>query len=207
MNLVLLADNARKIEFLSLPVQSDCNLQWYDQLPADPGSLMANMVIDLLFDNGTDRISWLRNTGAGLIMVHSMDPVPEDFIAINGWPGFTGRALLEATCHDSVLREQADNNAALLNRQIEWIPSNNGFISARIISCIINEGYLALEEGTASREGIDTAMKLGTNYPHGPFEWADFIGLVNVLRQLERMQKENPDYQVSMLLKEKALAQ
>jgi 3-hydroxybutyryl-CoA dehydrogenase len=67
---------------------------------------------------------------------------------------------------------------------------------------IINEAYLTLEEGIASREDIDLAMKLGTNYPYGPFEWADRIGLGNVVRVLRGAQKETGDerYEVCRLL-------
>ena len=47
-----------------------------------------------------------------------------------------------------------------------------GFIFPRTIVQIINEAYFALEEGVASKEDIDRAMKFGVNYPKGPFEWA-----------------------------------
>ena len=41
---------------------------------------------------------------------------------------------------------------------------------------IINEAFLALQEGVSTKEEINTAMKLGTNYPLGPFEWVEKIG-------------------------------
>lgn len=47
-----------------------------------------------------------------------------------------------------------------------------GFVFPRTIVQIINEAYFALEEGVASREDINRAMKFGVNYPKGPFEWA-----------------------------------
>src|SRR5262249_16378002 len=50
------------------------------------------------------------------------------------------------------------------------------YIFARILATIINEAAMLLDQGVASREDIDTAMRLGTNYPHGPVEWADRIG-------------------------------
>jgi Fe2+ transport system protein FeoA len=46
-----------------------------------------------------------------------------------------------------------------------------GFIFPRTIVQIINEAYFALEEGVATKEDIDRAMKFGVNYPKGPFEW------------------------------------
>jgi 3-hydroxybutyryl-CoA dehydrogenase len=52
-----------------------------------------------------------------------------------------------------------------------------GFVSNRILMPMINEACFALMEGVASREAIDTVMKLGMNHPMGPLTLADFIGL------------------------------
>ncbi|MCU7499933.1 MAG: 3-hydroxybutyryl-CoA dehydrogenase [Ignavibacteria bacterium] len=52
-----------------------------------------------------------------------------------------------------------------------------GFISNRVLMPMINEAIFALYEGVASKEDIDTVMKLGMNHPMGPLTLADFIGL------------------------------
>jgi len=52
-----------------------------------------------------------------------------------------------------------------------------GFIANRILMPYINEAVFALQEGVATKEDIDTTMKLGTNVPMGPLQLADFIGL------------------------------
>ena len=52
-----------------------------------------------------------------------------------------------------------------------------GFISNRILMPMINEAVYCLMEGVASREAIDTVMKLGMAHPMGPLTLADFIGL------------------------------
>ncbi|MGH8003202.1 MAG: 3-hydroxybutyryl-CoA dehydrogenase [Limisphaerales bacterium] len=52
-----------------------------------------------------------------------------------------------------------------------------GFVSNRILLPMINEACFALMEGVASKEAIDTVMKLGMNHPMGPLTLADFIGL------------------------------
>ncbi len=54
--------------------------------------------------------------------------------------------------------------------------STERYIFARILAAILNEAALALDEGVASREDIDIAMKLGTNYPNGPLAWSEEIG-------------------------------
>jgi 3-hydroxybutyryl-CoA dehydrogenase len=60
-------------------------------------------------------------------------------------------------------------------------------VALRVICCIVNEAYLALSEGVASAEDIDKAMKLGANYPRGPFEWAEEIGVQSILRMLDSL--------------------
>lgn len=53
----------------------------------------------------------------------------------------------------------------------------SGFIVNRILMPMINEAFYALYTGVATKEDIDTGMKLGTNHPMGPLELADHIGL------------------------------
>lgn len=64
-----------------------------------------------------------------------------------------------------------------------------GFIVNRILMPMINEAFHALYTGVATKEDIDTGMKLGTNHPMGPLELADFIGLdicLSILRVLHQ---------------------
>jgi 3-hydroxybutyryl-CoA dehydrogenase len=60
-----------------------------------------------------------------------------------------------------------------------------GFISNRILCPMINEAIFTLQEGTGTREAIDTVMKLGMNHPMGPLTLADLIGLDVILNVLE----------------------
>lgn len=64
-----------------------------------------------------------------------------------------------------------------------------GFIVNRVLMPMINEAIFALQEGVATAEEIDTAMKLGTNQPMGPLTLADFIGLDTCLYIMEVMHK------------------
>jgi 3-hydroxybutyryl-CoA dehydrogenase len=76
-------------------------------------------------------------------------------------------------------------------------------ITPRILFMIINEAFYTLQEGTASKEDIDIAMKLGTNYPFGPFEWCDKIGVEEVVSLLDRMYEDTHDerYKVCALMR------
>ena len=79
-----------------------------------------------------------------------------------------------------------------------------GFVSNRILCPMINEAIFALDEGVASREDIDTVMKLGMSHPMGPLELADFVGLDIVLDVLEVLYREFQDskYRASPLLRQ-----
>ncbi|MFC5557521.1 3-hydroxybutyryl-CoA dehydrogenase [Ureibacillus thermophilus] len=60
-----------------------------------------------------------------------------------------------------------------------------GFVSNRVLLPMINEAIYALYEGVATKEAIDTVMKLGMNHPMGPLQLADFIGLDTCLYIME----------------------
>ena len=68
-----------------------------------------------------------------------------------------------------------------------WTPDDYGFIAARIIAMIINEAYYALQENVSTKQQIDIAMKLGTNYPYGPFEWSEKIGIEKIYLLLKKL--------------------
>jgi 3-hydroxybutyryl-CoA dehydrogenase len=65
-----------------------------------------------------------------------------------------------------------------------------GFIVNRVLMPLINEAVYALDEGMASREDIDTAVKLGLNHPMGPLTLADLIGLDTCLFIMEVLHRE-----------------
>jgi 3-hydroxybutyryl-CoA dehydrogenase len=60
-----------------------------------------------------------------------------------------------------------------------------GFIANRVALPLMIEAVTALEEGVASKEDIDTAMKLGYNHPMGPLELADLVGLDTILHSIK----------------------
>ncbi|MFD2382799.1 3-hydroxyacyl-CoA dehydrogenase family protein [Paenibacillus xanthanilyticus] len=78
-----------------------------------------------------------------------------------------------------------------------------GFVTTRLICLFINEALHVLEEGVASAEDIDSAMRIGYSFQHGPFEMADRFGLDSVLAALDRMFREYGElkYRPSIVLK------
>ncbi len=79
-------------------------------------------------------------------------------------------------------------------------------IGARILATIVNEAASAVADGVATPAAVDTAMRLGTNYPSGPLEWGERIGLDHVLHTLDALNAAVPDgrYRVVPLLRQLA---
>lgn len=81
------------------------------------------------------------------------------------------------------------NKIEQLTHKLEKVPVEvndfPGFVSNRILMPMINEAIYTLYEGVATKEAIDSVMKLGMNHPMGPLTLADFIGLDTCLSIME----------------------
>ena len=207
MQVLVLANEIQQAELLAIPVEPDIRI---DFALAPPPAARPDACIDLLFENEPERIAWLRSLGCPVLInaVHTTleDMGEKNMIRINAWPGFFGKPLVEAAGIDSTLMERATELLQRMGRKPVWVPDVAGFVNGRVISSIINEAFFALEESVSTEEEIDVAMKLGTNYPYGPFEWGRKIGLQSVFRLLERLSAEQSRYEPSSLLKQRALA-
>ncbi len=79
-----------------------------------------------------------------------------------------------------------------------------GGILPRVLAGMINEAAYMAYSGIAPVEKIDRMMRLAANFPMGPFEWADKIGLDRLMTLLEALQKEfGPQYQPCPLIRRK----
>ncbi len=76
-----------------------------------------------------------------------------------------------------------------MGKEVVVIKESPGFITSRINAMIGNEAFYMLQEGVASAEDIDKALKLGLNHPMGPFELVDLVGLDTRLHILEYLHK------------------
>ena len=77
-----------------------------------------------------------------------------------------------------------------LGKTAVTVNESPGFVVNRILIPMINEAVFMLQEGVASAEDIDTAMKLGANHPMGPLALADLIGLDVCLAIMELLRDE-----------------
>ena len=121
-------------------------------------------------------------------------------------PTFLERSILELSAHHNNKIKHGDL-LEKLNIEATVVQDRVGLVTPRIIAMIINEAYFAVMEGTASRSDIDTGMKLGTNYPIGPFEWAGKWGIGNIYELLESLYNDTKDerYKICPLLKQEYL--
>ncbi len=77
-----------------------------------------------------------------------------------------------------------------LGKRPEWVADAPGLVLGRIVCQLVNEAAFALAEGVGTATDIDLAMVAGLNYPLGPLEWGDTIGLDHVLDVLDGLADE-----------------
>lgn len=125
----------------------------------------------------------------------------------NGLPTMFNKSLLEVSMLKREDQKVIDQMCLDLNTEYTLVDDRVGLVTPRVVCMIINEAYYTVQEKTASREDIDMAMKLGTNYPVGPFEWCERIGIKNVYETLEAVYEDTKDerYKICPLLKKEYL--
>ena len=204
--LIVLSNDDLKTELLAQGINEKAEVFWATSIDIISDELKADAVIDLLFENNAERINKLKQIQIVFVnsVIHTLDQLPAGFVRFNGWNSFLKRPIVEAACNDEIIKTKASQIFSLFNKKIEWTPDKPGFITARVIGMIINEAYFALEEKVSTKDEINTAMKLGTNYPYGPFEWAEKIGLKNIYELLEYLFISNKRYKPSALLQKEA---
>ncbi|MBS1681438.1 MAG: 3-hydroxyacyl-CoA dehydrogenase [Bacteroidetes bacterium] len=153
-----------------------------------------------------DQVIFLNSTNATLAQILSGKSCKAAVFGFCGLPSFLNREILEITLLKKEDQPQLEKICTQLNTHFKIAEDRVGMITPRIVCMIINEAYFAIEEGVASRADIDLAMKLGTNYPFGPFEWCKKIGIKNVYKLLTAVYNDTKDerYKICELLKKEA---
>jgi 3-hydroxybutyryl-CoA dehydrogenase len=196
MILAVLASDLQKEEIALSPF-----FQKHELVFSENNSLWANHTADAYIDfeflPSAEKIKTLAGLLPKPILVNAvtetLKDIHPDFIRINGWPGFLKGKSIEAAAN----KEMQERASLLLGDEMIFVKDEPGFISARIVSMIINEAYFTWEAGTSSKEEIDLAMKLGTGYPFGPFEWGEMIGIQRVSALLKKISRSNPIYELA----------
>ncbi|MFM6953272.1 MAG: 3-hydroxyacyl-CoA dehydrogenase family protein [Bacteroidota bacterium] len=221
-----------KIGILASPAKQ--NAWMHKQSPSMPVSWVQDstahenfdVFIDLDFDNHTERITTYQQNIKTLFLLgavkcnlegafykhgHRLESALNNgmqCIGINNLRTFIERNLLEFSNPMNIPSQTVATVATHLGYiETECVNSRVGMITPRVVCMIINEAFYTVQEGTATESDIDQAMKLGTNYPMGPFEWCEKIGLSDVYETLEAMYQDTHDerYKICSLLKQRYL--
>ena len=204
MMIVVVASDGQWNELTS----SRSNIQW--QRAAHAADFDQYKNADAFFCLTENEISSAFNSLTKPVIINSVIHtlaelnLPTNVYRINGWNGFLNRCIWEIS---GAAGEAIETIFKEIDIKINFVKDEPGFISARVIAMIINEGYFALEDNVSSKAEIDTAMKLGTNYPFGPFEWALQTGTGKILALLQKLYLTDSRYKPSQLLIKEASEQ
>ncbi|MFL9481630.1 3-hydroxyacyl-CoA dehydrogenase family protein [Chitinophagaceae bacterium LWZ2-11] len=202
MHIVVKANENQKEEFLTQLIISDdtVKISWQEDKLIE-----GDVYFDLMFEDAGPTFNEVTTQPVFVNAVTALcKTLPSNCIRINGWPGFLKRDILEITCTPE-MNQIAVNTLNTLNRKFIFAPDEPGMIAARIIAMIINEAYFGLGDKISSKQEIDTAMKFGTNYPLGPFEWSEKIGLEKVYHLLKALSIYNTSYTPAPAMEEEIL--
>jgi 3-hydroxybutyryl-CoA dehydrogenase len=200
MNIFILADEQQKKEILRIPLAEQTSvtfaqeIAWTNDLENHDAFFILSDHKDITFERFGRKPVYVNQ----VIDTLSESGFPNNVSRINAWPGFLERQIWEVVSHQQEGHAEVYN---LLNRKIIFVKDEPGLVSARVISMIVNEAFFAFGEKISSIEEIDMAMKLGTNYPYGPFEWAEKIGVENIYALLEKLAEKEERYLPAPALK------
>jgi 3-hydroxybutyryl-CoA dehydrogenase len=105
---------------------------------------------------------------------------------------------------DETVRKVREVSAKLGKETVLCKVDSPGFIVNRILVPALNEAVFLVQEGVADKEDIDKAVKLGLNWPMGPLQLLDYVGLDTTLNITKVFMDEfqDPKYRPSPLLRE-----
>jgi 3-hydroxybutyryl-CoA dehydrogenase len=161
----------------------------------------ADIYFDLLFEEEGPAFTSIHQKPVFVnAVIKTNKELPVNYIRINAWNGFFVRELIEVVATDTSFFQIATEALKELGWKYQAVPDSPGMIAARVIAMIINEAYFGLGEGISTKAEIDIAMKSGTNYPYGPFEWSEKIGLLKIAALLKKLSEEDRRYALAPAL-------
>jgi 3-hydroxybutyryl-CoA dehydrogenase len=203
MQIVVCCNEEQKSELTATGFKEQARVVWVFEKVDLLHYKSADAVVDLLYENNNVNNALLRQL-SGIKIINSVaDTLHEtdaSFVRINGWGTLLKAPTLEASCRHGDLKKLAEDVFTVFHKMVKWLPDEPGFVVPRVVSLIVNEAYFALAEGVSTRDEIDTAMKLGTAYPFGPFEWSKKLGVNNIATLLKKLSNQQPRYTPAPLL-------
>ncbi|HWB27458.1 MAG TPA: 3-hydroxyacyl-CoA dehydrogenase family protein [Chitinophagaceae bacterium] len=206
MHIAVKASDGQKKDILAKGIPAGIYVQWLGSDEPLPG-VAADAYFDFLFSNefmATNDFITTKPVFVNAVACTLKDIGYTNYARINGWSGFFEGKTLEVAAVDNG-KTAAEGILNALGWKFVWAPDEPGLIAARVVIMIINEAYFGLADGISTKKEIDIAMKLGTNHPYGPFEWAEKVGLKNIYFLLKKLQQQYGNrYNVAPLLEQEA---
>jgi len=200
MRIAALAGPERRAEIRTKKIPGHSEWVWVDSLAQFRDEQSADVFFDFEFESDLQRIDLLASL-SGVVFInsvtHTLASIGQSFVRFNGWPGFFARSVIEVVSGPEAKKNAASQIFDELGWNCQWVPDIEGMISPRIVAMIINEAYYTFGDKISTKEEIDIAMRLGTNYPLGPFEWSRRIGLINIHDLLSALKKTDRTYDIS----------
>jgi 3-hydroxybutyryl-CoA dehydrogenase len=136
---------------------------------------------------------------------------PSRLIGIAAFPTLLENTLVELSPSLYTSQHTAEAVTAFfsaLKKERAIVEDAVGMVMPRILCQIINEALFTVQNDVANPKDIDTAMKLGTNYPYGPIEWGESIGFKNIVAVLDSLYHHHHEerYRVAPLLRQLSIA-
>lgn len=192
------ADNEVALDFQSRSFPEDCLIIRINELH----DLQNHPDVWVCFILNEEILTKLNNhliDSGGLVFISGVENTLKDgllnfpHVRVNAWPGFFQNPLLELSAPE-ILHTRISEAMQHLGWNYRLVADIPGLITPRVIAMIVNEACYAVEEHVSTKEEIDTAMKLGTNYPYGPFEWSKRIGAKKIISLLKKLSANDPRY-------------
>ncbi len=200
MIVAIAANSEQKVALLLKGFDKKVALIWVntsEELYQQPD---ADLLIDCLFNESNilkcNKPLLVHSPIHTLASLHASEKVAR----FCGWNCFLERSVWEVAVMQAGEAEWLQHLMASLGWAYHLVKDEPGLVAPRVISMIINEACFAFEDGVSSKAEINTAMKLGTNYLYGPFEWAEIIGIDNIRLLLTKLSESDTRYAPSVLL-------
>ena len=202
MNILVVGDAFAQAEFKS-KFGSEHLVNFKNSQNLSPEVLRdINLVMDFDINHNSAHANLYRDFPDFTLFLNSVMTTVSDLVETFKWKnrvvGFNGlrtmfdKPKLELTSNSQDAQSIGDI-CSKLGTDYLLVEDRIGMVTPRVLCMIINEAFMTVQEGTASESDIDLAMKLGTNYPEGPFEMAESIGVSQICQLLDALYHETTD--------------
>jgi len=198
---------------------ADAEYFMYDFNPDSMDFDKYDAIFDLNLDEAPENLEWYAKLENKPVIVSAVkmqlaqmayyqgNEIACHLTGFNALPTFINRSKAELSLYNPSSKNTIAGLFDFLKWDARFVDDRVGMVTPRLIFMIINEAAYTLQEGIATEKDIDESMKLGVNYPYGPFEWCDKIGIIDVYETLLALYNDTHDerYKICPLLKTKYL--